>query len=296
MFRIKNTTIDIAIVIFALIAFTFSGCMGPNQNSEIEKLKEENLSLKRERADAHANLHNLTSTINFIQANLDTIKMQEQIISSVARTDIENQPDAKDQIKNDISSIYNKLIQNRKKLKKLNNQLKNNTNQNAELKQIIERMNKQMDEKIIEIEHLRSQLERMQGKIFSLEGLVDTLNSLRRQQEAIIAYQQEEMNTVYYAYGTQKELREANVITKEGGLLGVGKARKLKDDLNKDYFTAINKFELKNITLKARKIRIVTPHPSDSYKLHGNKPIDSLEIIDPVKFWSNSQYLVIEIK
>ncbi|PLX21851.1 MAG: hypothetical protein C0599_07425 [Salinivirgaceae bacterium] len=292
----KSIILNTTFIFSTLSVLFFSACTSSTQNGEIEKLKAENLELKRERAEAHTNLHELTSTINFIQANLDTIKLQEQIISTVARTDIENQPDAKDQIKNDISSIYNKLIANRRKLTKLNNQLKHNSNQNTDLKQLIERMNKQMDDKIIEIEHLRSQLERMQGKIFSLEGLVDTLNSLRKQQEAIIAYQQEEMNTVYYAYGTQKELREANVITKEGGLLGIGKARKLKDDLNKDYFTAVNKFEFKTITLKAKKIRIVTPHPADSYKIHGEKPIDSLEIIDPIKFWSNSQFLVIEIK
>lgn len=284
----------IAIVLIAVIVF--SGCMNSSQNAEVQKLKQENLDLKMERAKAHANLYELTSTINFIQANLDTIKQHEQIISTIASSDIENQPDAKDQITNDISSIYNKLIANRRKLTKLNSQVKNNNDQNKDLKQLIERMNKQMDEKIIEIEHLRNQLERMQGKIVNLKGLVDTLNSLKSQQEAIIAYQQEEMNTVYYAYGTQKELRDNNVITKEGGLLGIGKARKLKDDLNKDYFTAINKFKFKSLSLNAKKVRIVTPHPEGSYKLYGEKPVDSIVIMDPVKFWSNSQFLVIEIK
>lgn len=287
----------ITIIIITLnVLFILTGCVNNTQSDEVKKLKEENIELKRERAEAHANLYELTSTINFIQANLDTIKQQEQIISTIANSDIENQPNAKDRIANDISSIYNKLIANRRKLSKLNNQIKNNNTQNQDFKQLIERMNKQMDEKIIEIEHLRSQVERMQGKIISLKGLVDTLNSLRRQQQEIIAYQQEEMNTVYYAYGTQKELREANVISKEGGVLGIGKARKLKDDLNKEYFTESNKFKLKTITLNAKKVRIVTPHPADSYKLHGDKPVDSIEIIDPVKFWSNTQFLVIEIK
>jgi chromosome segregation ATPase len=292
----NKTALKIAIALFLSSSLVLTGCLGSSKKSEVEKLKQENLELKRERAEAHANMHELTSTINFIQANLDTIKQHEQIISTIARSDIENQPSAKDQIANDISSIYNKLIANRRKLTKLNNQIKNNGNQNNDLKQLVERLNKQMDEKIIEIEHLRNQLERMQGKITSLKGLVDTLNSLRRQQEAIIAYQQEEMNTVFYAYGTQKELREANVITKEGGVLGMGKARKLKDDLNKDYFTEVNKYKLKSITLNAKKVRIVTPHPEGSYKLHGEKPVDSIEIVDPVKFWSNSQFLVIEIK
>jgi TolA-binding protein len=153
-----------------------------------------------------------------------------------------------------------------------------------------------MDDKIIEIETLRNRLESMQGHIVNLQGLVDTLQNLRKQQQNIIAYQQKEMNTVYYAYGTQKELKDNNVITKEGGILGIGKARKLNDNLNQDYFTEVGKFELKTITLNARKVRIVTPHPEGSYKLHGDKPVDSIEITNPQKFWSNTQYLVIEIK
>ncbi|ALO14026.1 chromosome segregation protein SMC [Salinivirga cyanobacteriivorans] len=291
----KNSVFQIFFLpILLLTGFLMNSC--DNQSSKVKSLKEENRQLKRERAQTEENLYELSKTINFIQSNLDTIKQQEQIISTIANSDIENQPSAKEQISNDITSIYNKLIANRRQLSKLQQSLNKDASQNKDLKAIIDRLNEQMDEKIIQIENLRSQLEQMQGKITNLEGLVDTLNSLRKQQQAIIAYQQKTMNTVYYAYGTSKELKQNNVITKEGGILGIGKARKLKDNLNKDYFTEAQKFELKNITLNARKARIVTPHPEGSYKLHGDKPVDSIEIIDPTRFWSNTQYLVIEIK
>lgn len=290
----KSTTI-VYLLVVAILPF-FTGCQNPQQDKKIEQLKEENRQLKRERAQKEQNLYNLSETINFIEANLDTIKRQEKIISTVAMNDIENQSAAKEKIAQDITTIYNKLIQNRRKLSKLQRSMTNSGQQNESLKKMIDRMNDQMEEKIMEIENLRTNLEKMQGKITNLEGLVDTLQSLRQQQQAIISYQQQEMNTVYYAYGTSKELKQNNVITKEGGLLGIGKTRKLKDDLNKDYFTEVNKFELKTITLNARKIRIVTPHPTDSYKVYGKKPVDSLQITNPAKFWSNSQYLVIEIK
>lgn len=271
-------------------------CSNTEQAKKIEKLKNENLQLKRERATTEENLHNLTDVINFVQANLDTIKLQEQIISTKAQNEFENLPHAKERIAEDITSIYSKLIDNRRKLSQLQSKIGNNLTKNKNLQQLLQRLNQQMDEKIIEIDNLRSRLEDMQGTIINLEGLLDTLKSISSQQRAIIAYQQEEINTVYYAYGTQKELRENNVITKEGGVLGVGKTRKLKDDLNQQYFTAANKFELKTITLNAKKIRIVTPHPEDSYILHGEKPIESIKITNPVQFWANSQYLVIEIK
>lgn len=284
------------LLIALLIGISIQSCDNSEQKAKIKELKKENLELKQERVETEDNLYQLSKTINFIQANLDTIKQQEQIISTIASNDLENQPSAKEQISEDITSIYNKLIANRRKLSRLQQSLSNNASKNKDLKAIIDRLNEQMDEKIIQIENLRSQLEKMQGKITNLEGLVDTLNSLRKQQQAIIAYQQKEINTVYYAYGTSKELKENSVITKEGGLLGIGKTRKLKDNLNKAYFTEAQKFELKTITLNARKMRIVTPHPEGSYKVYGKKPVDSIEITNPAKFWSNTQYLVIEIK
>ena len=290
---IKSTALYTAIVIVLLLT---QQCNNAEKEKQIDALKKENLELKRERTENEQKLYNLSEVINYVQANLDTIKQKEKIISTRANNDIENQPNAKERITEDITGIYNKLIDNRRKLAKLQSQIGKDASKNKELSQLIDRLNQQMDEKIIEIENLKTRLETMQGTIFNLEGLVDTLKSISSQQQAIISYQQEELNTVYYAYGTQKELRDNNVITKEGGVLGVGKARKLKDNLNHQYFTKANKFELKQITLNAKKIRIVTPHPEDSYKIYGDKPIDSIVITNAMKFWKNSQYLVIEIK
>jgi len=290
---IKSTALYTAIVIVLLLT---QQCNNAEKEKQIDALKKENLELKRERTENEQKLYNLSEVINYVQANLDTIKQKEKIISTRANNDIENQPNAKERITEDITGIYNKLIDNRRKLAKLQSQIGKDASKNKELSQLIDRLNQQMDEKIIEIENLKTRLETMQGTIFNLEGLVDTLKSISSQQQAIISYQQEELNTVYYAYGTQKELRDNNVITKEGGVLGVGKTRKLKDNLNHQYFTKANKFELKQITLNAKKIRIVTPHPEDSYKIYGDKPIDSIVITNAMKFWKNSQYLVIEIK
>lgn len=290
---IKSTALYTALAIVLLLT---QQCNNAEKEKQLEALKKENIELKRERTENEQKLYNLSEVINYVQANLDTIKQKEKIISTRANNDIENQPDAKELITEDIAGIYNKLIDNRRKLAKLQSQIGKDASKNKELSQLIDRLNQQMDEKIIEIENLKTRLETMQGTIFNLEGLVDTLKNISSQQQAIISYQQEELNTVYYAYGTQKELRDNNVITKEGGVLGVGKTRKLKDNLNHQYFTKAHKFELKQITLNAKKIRIVTPHPEDSYKIYGDKPVDSLVITNPVKFWKNTQYLVIEIK
>ena len=159
----KNSVFQIYFLpILLLTGILMNSC--DNQSSKVKSLKEENRQLKRERAQTEENLYELSKTINFIQSNLDTIKQQEQIISTIANSDIENQPSAKEQISNDITSIYNKLIANRRQLSKLQQSLNKDASQNKDLKAIIDRLNEQMDEKIIQIENLRGQLEQMQGK------------------------------------------------------------------------------------------------------------------------------------
>jgi hypothetical protein len=44
-----------------------------------------------------------------------------------------------------------------------------------------------------------------------------------------------------------------------------------------------------------KKVDIITTHPSQSYKIYGEKSVDSLVIINAKEFWSASKYLVIVI-
>ena len=67
----------------------------------------------------------------------------------------------------------------------------------------------------------------------------------------------------------------------------------IQSNFNKEYFTKINIEKTTSINLGAKKIKILTTHPSNSYKLIGEKPIEKLEITNTKEFWSASKYLVI---
>ena len=107
-----------------------------------------------------------------------------------------------------------------------------------------------------------------------------------------------EMNKVGYVVGTKTELLENNVVTKEGGFIGIGKTKKLSDDLNLNYFTYNSKTDLNYILIGSRNIKLITSHPSSSFQLIKNQEnvIDSLLIIHKEEFWQNSKFLVIEVK
>ena len=76
----------------------------------------------------------------------------------------------------------------------------------------------------------------------------------------------------------------------------MGKSTKLKDDFNKEYFTKIDASQTSSINIGAKKAKVVTSHPSSSYKLIGDKKVERIDILNAEDFWSNSKYLVIIIE
>ena len=83
------------------------------------------------------------------------------------------------------------------------------------------------------------------------------LNTNYKEVEAESCSKNETLNTAYYTIGTTKELKEKNVISKEGGFIGIGKSTKVTDDFNKEYFTKINIEQTTIINIGAKKVKII---------------------------------------
>ena len=146
-----------------------------------------------------------------------------------------------------------------------------------------------------EINALNGQLASMNIQVEELTADVEDLEIENEEKDNIIEDKDDELNTVFYALGTKKELIENNVLTKEGGFIGLGKTTKLKGDFNKDYFTKADKRTLTEISVFAKKIKMVTSNPESSYKIEGEDKVDKIQITDADAFWQASKYLVIII-
>ncbi|MEZ5199731.1 MAG: hypothetical protein R2764_26110 [Bacteroidales bacterium] len=104
-----------------------------------------------------------------------------------------------------------------------------------------------------------------------------------------------ELSTAYYAVGTKKNLKENNIITSEGGFIGIGKNKKLKSDFNESFFTRVDTRNTTQISIPGKKAQVVTTHPTESYKIMGEGDDQILEILDANEFWKSSKYLVVII-
>jgi len=238
--------------------------------------------------------------MNEIQANLDSIKTIEKIVSVQTNPGTELKPEAKKRIIEDISQINNLLQKNKELVKSLQGKLRTSNMKIAELEKMIATLNNQIIEKDGEIARLNQELENLHIDISGLNQKIETITAdsekAIKEKTQTIEEQTASINTGFYAFGTKKELDENNVIVREGGFLGIGRTTKLKKDFNRDYFMKIDIREFTQLPLNTKKAQLITFHPADSYHFTGTKTVESLVIDKPQEFWKASKYLLILVE
>ena len=278
------------LILLLAVPFWFS-CKNdttPEKDRVKDSLTNETNKLSNITTAQAASLDSFFRAMNDIQSNLDEIKQKEKIISKdTLGGDVGSR---KDQITNDIQSIYDMMVKNKQRLAAAKKSLKASNLQIASMQTTIDNLTAELTEKEYEVTQLKDELEKMNLELSNL-----TMNYTEAQSESDA--KTAVLNTAYYAFGTSKELIKQGVLTKEGGLVGIGKTEKLSDNMNTTYFTKIDITQTKEISLGAKKAKLITTHPADSYKIDGaDGHADKLTITDPDKFWSVSKYCVIVVE
>lgn len=285
MKRIKALSIT-AITALSMILMVSCGSGEKEPNPLADSLKVVTNELGGKLSEKEAALQEFVGAFNEIQENLNSIKEKEKIVNKASSGgDVTNK---QGQIKEDIQAIYDLMSKNKSRIASLSKKLKNANLKMEGMELMIENLQKSLEQKDVEIAELKTKMEELHIELANL-----TTNYQEAETEN--AAKTEVINTAFYAIGTSKELKEKNVITKEGGFIGLGKTQKVKEDFNKDYFTKVDIEQATSINVGAKKIKIITTHPKGSYKLVGEKPIEKIEITNPKEFWSVSKYLVIII-
>ena len=105
------------------------------------------------------------------------------------------------------------------------------------------------------------------------------------------------LHSAFYIVGKSKDLQDAKIIDRKGGLLGIGKTSKLNDNFDNSKFTQIDYTQMSSIPVNGGDVKIITSHPNDSYTLDNDLKakylVKNILITNPEKFWSVSKYLVV---
>ena len=196
-----------------------------------------------------------------------------------------------------VSSIEKGIkANNKKKIASMKLKLSNSSIQMDNLEKVIRTLSAKAEEREVKILGMKSELSDMGVAFDELMAAYENNIEVIADKNETIENQDNLLHTAYYTFGSKKELISNNVITAEGGFIGIGKTKTLKDDFNKDYFTKVNTTELTEIPMGVNKVEIITIHPAGSYELVGEGKVEKIKILDGDKFWSVSKYLVVVTK
>ena len=264
---------------------------------KLEQAQEQNTALNTEIQATLATQDSLFALINDITTGMNQIKDIEHIIATPGALTDESSS-RKTQLRNDMVAIREALQQRRERLAQLEAKLKESNGSNATLLKTIDNLKGQIAEQETEIATLTNQLSAAHVEIAALGARVDSLSTTvtevttereeARQQATELT---DELNTCFFAIGTKGELQQHQII-KTGFLR---KTKILPGDFERTYFTQADKRSLVNIPLHSKKAKVLTNQPADSYEIveEGNQKI--LKIKDAAKFWSISNFLVIQV-
>jgi chromosome segregation ATPase len=282
------------LLILILSAFIF-GCKDHEAENKIAKLQHEKDSLQSMSNSKDSSINTFVNSFNDIEANLDSVKKHQSLITLSSRNKGELSTNAKDRINEDIKMINELMDENKKKLAYLNEKLRQSDYKMSSLEKMISTLKAQLISKDSELVDLNKQLLAVNANVVQLKSNIAELKATGEKQAQTISEQTNQLNTAYYVVGTYKELKNKKVLDKDGGLLGIGSTEKVKSDFNQNAFTRIDVTQTNNITIESKKADLITTHPASSYKLEKNdkKVFTKLVITNPDKFWEASKYLVI---
>lgn len=275
---------------FLALAMTVVSC-----DNKTEQLQEQINALQSELTERNQQYSQLSEFISVISDGLDSISIQENGIRQMSP---ESPISSKEQMKTRLSELKNTVSEQRNRLAQLENDLASNKGDNKKLRNLIATYKKQLEDKEAQVADLLKQLTESKLTVKELQGHVDRLVTLVSDQEETIDAQSEALaskdkmlNTGFIKIGNKKELKESGLL--QGGFLKKKKVDYSKIDLNQ--FQSIDIRTVTEIPIPAKKAKLLTPVPEDSYEIQEKGTKCSIIIRDKTKFWSVSNFLIIEI-
>ena len=243
-------------------------------------------------AQKDSEINEMMGTLNDIEEGFRLINEAENRVALLKNGEGTSK---KQNLKENIQFIAERMKLNRELIAKLQKQLESSTLKGGQLKKTIDNLTAQLEEKDKQLLALREELDKKDIHISELDETIGNLNtnvsnlSADNQQKAeTINAQDKQLNTAWYVFGTKKELKGQHIL--EGGKV-------MNGNFNKNYFTKVDIRNTTEIKLYSKSAKLLTAHPASSYSLtHDASKQYVLRITNPQIFWSTSKYLVVLVK
>ena len=301
---LKNLIIGAVILLIIVTGFIIL----LNKDSQINELYLETQRLDNIIEQRDSVVNELDGAISEIEQNISFIKTKREQLEFEYR---ESSKDRKEQIIEDIALMNTMLEESEQKMEELESRLQSASveirsfrnrvtvlsNEIKNQTKIIANLKKDVDERDARIANMNEKVNELETELVvrndSLAALSDSINKSNQ----ILRQLDQDLHKAYWALGTFKELKENNVLERDGGFLGLGKNKILKRDFNESYFTELDIRQTDSIPLNAKKAEVISDHVPTSYRLVYQDDLAAyLKIENPEEFWKKTKYAVIEVK
>lgn len=283
-----------SIFIFALGALLLSSCAGKDQ----KKLDEDSVKiadLTAEYEEATNFNDSLMLLMGDIYTGLDSINTQEGLLYNMGSGDA---ADRRAEIRHNLSTIKARLAANKQLLAQMEAKVKASGNENSVQAKTITQLRQHIEQQDAKIAQLESDLDKARTEISNLntqvaetQEQVATETAAKEEAQAAATAAENEANEVYYAIGSNKELKNKGLLEKKF----LGSTKVLKGNFDASYFKKGDKRNLTSIPTNSKKVKIWTNMPENSYRIVGEKDgPKTIEIINPDRFWSLTNHLVVQ--
>jgi len=225
---------------------------------------------------------------NQIRTNLEAIELKQHEIRLRA-SDPEQSESDKEWILDQINFINFLRTENAKKVRQLLQKLNLKDQTISELEAMTQDLLKTLDAKEFQLSELTHELSTLNE---SYSKLFDAYQEKHELAEVL----RDDLNRVYYSYGTLYELKKNHVIEQKQGFIGINRNIRVAGNLNQKYFSTLDMREDIEIFIEGSKPQFITDHPSDSYTLVPIGKNTKIQIKNPHEFWKVSKYLVVLVK
>ena len=278
------------------VAMNFTSC---NQK-ELDNRQYKIDSLQSIVDTKDAEIDSLFVMLNEIEDNLSMINSKYSTVQEMRRNNIEGDVNQRKQIAEQMSAIETMMADNKKKIAQLNQRVGTLDKKAADLEAFITRLEERAAQQEQQIAALTAELENSKLVIKGLNKDVSDLTAQNQEKANYIAQQTAEANRAWFVVGSYNELKEAGIVTKTGGFIGIGRKQGTVADMNTELFTEIDRTKVTTISINKKKAVVISQHPDNSYELVADEENDAvtayLRILNPTQFWKYTDYLVISTK
>lgn len=267
---------------------TTAGGPTPPPNPELESAKQENAALKE-------NLGQKTQLLNQVQEQLDALAKTGEVVKQTQQQ-LEGGVKTKEQgqvLFENIEKAKKLLEERAQKIKQLETRV---SGSEAELKHMVDLLGKMMVERAAEVARLEDIVAKLAGEKKAVEAERDAERQAKEEETTKRQAAETQLDTVYYAVGTEKELRANGILAVKSGALGIKKRISLAPITSFDKFTKISIEKDQQIPLGkgVKKWEAASGH--DLGKTNVEKREDGemfLDIHDPKSFWAEKVLVVV---